>query len=222
MMRNFGMGRLPAPDPRDSRHQLRTVTPLRAAMATRYWRTGPVLDQGSTSQCVAYSWTQFITSAPLMSKVPVNYPADLYNRAQQLDEFAGESYEGTSVRGGVKALQEQGRVSEYLWSTDADECRRYVLSRGCAVLGIDWPESFFTPVRKSNGMYLENPESPIAGGHAILVCGYSEKRKAFRLLNSWGATWGAGGRAWMRFDVLADRLSLPFAEFCSATEVRPT
>jgi len=155
-----------------------------------------------------------------MTRIPLGYGKTLYERAQALDEFQGEDYQGTSVRGGVKALQEQQRVSEYLWSTDADEARRYVLSRGCAVLGIDWPESFFTPVQRPSGMYLEDPASAIAGGHAILVCGFSEKRKAFRLINSWSTNWGESGRAWIHFDVMREMLSRPFAEFCSALEIK--
>lgn len=223
MKREYGLGRLPAADPRDARHALRTVTPLRATVSTRYWRTGPVMDQGSTPQCVAYSWAQFIASAPIMTRLPwPNYQLSLYQRAQQLDEWPGENYEGTSVRAGVKALQEEGRISEYLWTTDADVLRRYVLSRGCAVIGIDWPESFFYPVRHRDGQYLDNPQTENAGGHAIAVVGYSEKRKAFRLLQSWGLEYGERGRVWMHIDVMKDRLSQPDAEACSAIEVKPT
>lgn len=190
MSRDFGLGRIPAPDPRDARHPLTLVTPLRATVATRYWRCGPVLDQGSTPHCVAYAWSQFIRSAPFMSILPLEYEQNLYARAQILDEFPGEDYDGTSVRGGVKAVQEQGRVSEYLWSNDADEVRRYVLSRGPIVAGTDWFEEMFFP--ELNKGYLV-PDGPLVGGHAWLIVGFSEKRRAFRMLNSWGTSWGTKG-----------------------------
>ena len=219
MKKEFGLGRLPAHDPRDAMHPLRAITPKRAAVTTRYWRTGAVMDQGSTPRCVAYSWSQFVQSAPLMTRLPwPDYQLTLYKRAQQLDEWPGEGYDGTSVRAGVKALQEEGRITEYLWSTDTEEIRRYVLSRGPVIIGIDWPETFFYPRKRASGMYLENPESENAGGHAIMVLGFSETRRAFRLINSWGSDYGEKGRVWMHIDVMRDRLSQPFAEACSALE----
>ena len=37
------------------------------------------------------------------------------------------------------------------------------------------------------------------GGHAQLIVGYSDTRKAFLSLNSWGATWGQGGFCWIPY-----------------------
>ncbi len=44
------------------------------------------------------------------------------------------------------------------------------------------------------------------GGHAIMVCGYSDDRMigsakgAFLIRNSWGTRWGDGGYGWMPYD----------------------
>ncbi len=216
--RNYGMGRIAAPDARDARFRLATVTPKLAAASTRYWRTGPVLDQGPFPHCVGFSWAQFIASAPMMTKLPrYSYPSDLYRSAQDMDEWEGNAYDGTSVRGGVKALQSQGRIAEYLWSTDADEVRRYVLSRGSVVMGTNWYSQMFTP--EAHDGYLV-PEGAWVGGHAWLVVGFSSKRQSFRLLNSWGLKWGHGGRAWIRMRHMHQLLSEPGAECCSALELK--
>jgi hypothetical protein len=38
-----------------------------------------------------------------------------------------------------------------------------------------------------------------AGGHALVVVGYDDRRQAFRLMNSWGANWGDGGYIWIKY-----------------------
>ncbi len=43
------------------------------------------------------------------------------------------------------------------------------------------------------------------GGHAMLVVGYDDERRAFRVLNSWGPDWGDGGFFWLTYDYF-DRL----------------
>lgn len=42
-----------------------------------------------------------------------------------------------------------------------------------------------------------------AGGHAIVVIGYDEKRQAFQLMNSWGKEWGRSGFIWVKYEVFA-------------------
>lgn len=219
MSRDFSrsLGRLPAPDARDRRFPLSLITPKVVAVQTRYWRCGSVLDQGDTSQCVAYAWSQFLQSEPTMTQLPSSsYPAELYHSAQLLDEFAGEDYDGTSVRGGVKALQEQGRIASYLWSRRADEVRRFVLSQGIVVMGTDWYSSMFEPERTNNFLI---PRGSIEGGHAWLITGYSQQRAAFRMCNSWGVAWGDHGHAWIRLTDLDKLLKPADAEACSATEL---
>jgi hypothetical protein len=38
------------------------------------------------------------------------------------------------------------------------------------------------------------------GGHAMLLVGYDDRRHAFKLLNSWGSTWGDRGYGWIDYD----------------------
>lgn len=38
-----------------------------------------------------------------------------------------------------------------------------------------------------------------AGGHAMVVVGYDERKGAFRLMNSWGKNWGDQGFIWIKY-----------------------
>lgn len=38
-----------------------------------------------------------------------------------------------------------------------------------------------------------------AGGHAMVVVGYDDRKSAFRLMNSWGKNWGDGGYIWVKY-----------------------
>lgn len=42
---------------------------------------------------------------------------------------------------------------------------------------------------------------PEVGGHAMVVVGYDDARRAFRLMNSWGREWADGGFCWMDYDL---------------------
>ncbi len=44
------------------------------------------------------------------------------------------------------------------------------------------------------------PAGRVLGGHAMCAIGYSNARRAFRVQNSWGATWGNRGRCWIPYD----------------------
>lgn len=38
------------------------------------------------------------------------------------------------------------------------------------------------------------------GGHAMLIVGYDDTKKAFKIMNSWGANWGDKGYVWVDYD----------------------
>ncbi|MCX6560922.1 MAG: C1 family peptidase [Candidatus Aminicenantes bacterium] len=41
----------------------------------------------------------------------------------------------------------------------------------------------------------------VVGGHAMVVVGYDDARRAFRLMNSWGRDWADGGFCWVDYDL---------------------
>jgi hypothetical protein len=207
------LGRRAAPDPRDRAYPMRALVPRKVPQKTRLYRTGPILDQGFAPICVGAAWRQWLSSALLMTKGGPDM-LTIYREAQDRDEWDGNAYEGTSVRGGVKAIQDRGHVASYVWSDNADVLRDYMLAGlGGVVIGINWYESMFEPDK--NG-YLRIGGS-VVGGHAIYLGGYSIERDADRAIQSWGREWGDNGRAWIRHADLR-RLLSEDGEGCAATE----
>jgi hypothetical protein len=188
--------------------------PIRAAIVeTKFrsytWRCLQWNNQGVEGACVGHSWSHEISARPVEIKVGTDVAQKIYKRAQELDAWVGENYEGTSVIAGAKACSEFGYIGEYRWAFSLDDLRLAVGYRGPAVLGINWTEDMFD----TDGSGYLHATGEVMGGHAILCNGVSEKRKCFRLHNSWGRGWGIEGEALISFDDLG-RLLAAEGEAC--------
>lgn len=186
-----GLGRLPAADERDA--HFRMAIPPQALPEYKYYSTGPILNQGPYPHCVGYAWRQWLSSSLLKTKTgPM--AATIYAEAQEVDEWPGTDYAGTSVRAGAKVLQARGHIASYLWAWDVSTLRAWILSgSGTVVVGSIWYDGMFKPDERG----FLNLTGPQVGGHAYLLAGYSTDRDAFRIVNSWGRVWGEWGRAWI-------------------------
>lgn len=218
-----GLGRIVAPDDRDRDHLIRPMLsvvpseeePLRTS---RYWfSNGWWGDQGDRPHCVGYGWAHWLEDGPFThpGQSPIVDPVELYRRAQLIDEWPGENYDGTSVRAGAKVLQSLGYVGEYRWAFDVWTVVRTLLELGPVVLGVNWYGGMFTP----NEDGLIRPTGRLAGGHCVVANGANVRRGIVRIKNSWGRDWGKNGNCWMSFDDL-DRLIREDGEACLAVEKR--
>lgn len=195
---------VPSADPRLGRlvqfDERSRAFPVRALIeATRprsfTWRPGPVvLDQGREGACVGFSIAHELAARPSVIEGVTSATAlALYRRAQRIDEWPGEAYDGTSVLAGMKAAVEAGFFEGYRWAFGEADLALAVGYKGPAVLGIPWYEGMFDP---DDDGYLR-PTGAVAGGHAILCHGIDVKRDRYKVHNSWGAGWGIGGDAFI-------------------------
>jgi C1A family cysteine protease len=44
--------------------------------------------------------------------------------------------------------------------------------------------------------------SPRSISHTIAICGYDDAKHAYKIMNSWGTSWGDGGFSWIDYDFL--------------------
>lgn len=219
----FGLGRLYVPDVRDARYPMRAILgPQTTTGRSQFWAVGPILDQGTTPQCVGYCAKQFLQTAPT---VTLDGPSatELYHMAQARDEWPGENYDGSSVRGVAKALQDLGRLASYVWAANAIDVRDWVVTHGPVMFGTLWFDAMFKPCTGwlcglFGKRYVLSVKGKVAGGHAYLVTGYDAKKDRFEITNSWGPTWANKGRAWLKFADAERLLVAHQGEACAAVE----
>lgn len=205
IVRPYGLGRMRSVDTRDRRFLMSRVLPVRAPRPrTLPYRLGATLDQGSSSQCVGYSNRHKLAAAPIMVTTGRGLSAfEIYHGAQMNDEWPGESYDGTSVRGAFKFLSSLGYLKSYVWAQSVEECHKFLHDGwGTIVVGTDWYDAMFDP----NAKGFVRPTGAMAGGHAyhlfwsVALDSTSHRVTDLALAdpthsevwfqNSWGTNWG--------------------------------
>lgn len=217
-----GLGRKWQLDLRDLNHLSRDHVPSAAPPRPyRYWyQNGWWGNQGNKPQCVAYGWLHCLEDSPLPQPGggPLFNPEALYKEFQQNDEWPGEDYDGTSVRGGAKALQKRGLLSEYVWGLTVDDLKDWILHKGIVVMGTNWYGNMSDPVMVGDKPMLQ-PTGALDGGHCYVLNGYNDVNGLFRMKNSWGRGWGHSGNAWIEGQDLAALLAQD-GEACMPTELK--
>lgn len=214
----FIPGRKHAPDARDKNflmaaplHQFAEVIDRPVKKTYRLWWKG---DQGQTSQCVGYAWHALLRALPMLQRQP---EADvIYRAAQTLDEWPGEDYDGTSVRGGAKYLLQEGRIKFYRWALNVADIVGWLAFRGPVVLGTEWTYTMFYPDK--TGLVKVGSLTNSVGGHAFVAIGFDDIERRIICQNSWGKTWGVKGRFSISYDDMAVLLTAG-GEACAPSEV---
>lgn len=215
-------------DPKSKNYPVAAVISGSPRLRNKLWKVGPILDQGREGACVGFGWTAEALATPIrvdLTRLAANVPTDptqfahnVYKRAQKIDEWAGEAYEGTSVLAGAKIQGENNLVREYRWAFSISDVVNTILTKGPVVLGIDWHYGMYWA---PNGVLT--PTGAVVGGHCLLAVGYTHKSPKLNgedgiiLQNSWGNNWGINGLAEIKVTELAKLLS-GNGEACVATK----
>jgi hypothetical protein len=213
------LGRIEKKDNRDLNYLITSRIPSvqkPTSLRVRYWNDDEWWgDQKNTPQCVGYAWAHWIEDAPVThgGVAPIISPVTIYKEAQKIDEWAGENYDGTSVRAGAKYLKNTGKISSYLWAFNLTTLINTVLNIGPVVVGTNWYYGMFFPDRSG----LIRLSGRLCGGHAYVINGIDINKKQFRIKNSWGKNWGHQGRAFISFANM-ERLIRERGEICLAVE----
>jgi hypothetical protein len=185
----------------------------------------PVLDQGEEGACTGFALATVIHESMRRTWGTVDQisPWMLYHNAQKYDEWAGESYEGSSCRGALKAWQKNGVLPLKDWGKSRVKdvsleekqasfefpCGLYArattrkirelhiaIAMNGAIYCSGDVHSGWDNVNKKTGIIEENHK--INGGHAFALVGYTEL--GFVVQNSWGEDWGKDGFAILKYE----------------------
>lgn len=100
-------------------------------------------------------------------------------------------------RPGAAASRATCKVARYERLLDDERAVKLALFRGQMVV---------VRIETCDGFNDARPDGTVSrsgrrgGGHAVVLVGWDDTRKAFRLRNSWGAGWGDRGYCWLPYD----------------------
>lgn len=162
----------------------------------------PVWDQGSIGDCTmnaaygtivcdpfgrpgtAYTEDDIVTGYELEtrlddSQIPGEYPPD---------------DTGSCGPWSMRVLVKLGLIRSWRHCRTLHSALR-MLNRGPISVGIAWYNSMFTPDAE-NTIHLDE-SSGLAGGHQVCIVANDTKKRRVKIRNSWGASWGDQGHAWI-------------------------
>ena len=149
----------------------------------------------------------------------------LYEMAKRYDEWDGENYDGSSIRGAMKGWLLHGVCTWADWPYDEEQSGRLTPTRQLKALGrplgaylrvrhlhlnqmhagLHEVGILYASAQVHEGWYEVNPRSGkipysnrAAGGHAFAIVGYDTD--GFWIQNSWGPEWGLKGFCHISYD----------------------
>jgi hypothetical protein len=184
-----------------------------------------ILNQGREASCVGHALAAAINY--LNQKRDTKFTASrrmLYEMARKNDEWPGEDYEGSSIRGAIKGWKNMGVCSEELYPyTEGSsgmlniEAAKEARSNGIGAYYRLAPNlSHFHAALNESGVIIAsanvhsgwnklkeeeipyNEEQKVLGGHAFAIVGYNSE--GFRVQNSWGKSWADSGKAIWKYE----------------------
>jgi hypothetical protein len=192
------LGRHVVHDPRS----LNFLAPRAPAIASvTHDATGLPLNQGQIGSCTANALCGALDSAPnFTGGTPLNETnaISVYEVETKLE---GKPYPPNDPGGTglmvCKAAQQMGLISSYQHALGIQHALEALVLRP-VITGISWYTSFDTP--SSAGLIAIAPGATVRGGHEIVADQIDADNQLVWFWNSWGTTWGVGGRFCMSYD----------------------
>lgn len=216
------LGRVRYHDPNNRSYPMRAL--MGEAIVRRnvtWWRRG-VFDQGNTSSCTAHAATGLLVTSPFRMSTASrpHLPAydtfeervELYRKAQTVDPWPGESYEGSSTDAPFKILRERGHIREWRWCFGVNDVLDTLSAYGPVAVGTNWYRTMFQADPITGRVTIEGS---VAGGHAYQLIGISVRNKTVTAVNSWGEQFGVRGRFVLTWDQLGKLLEDDGGEACT-------
>lgn len=203
--------RIPSTDPRLNRHvrhdERSKLYPFDTVglsiVSARHTRRIPVLDQGNLGSCVPNAAEGCLGTDPFFDTVTLNWGEPLavswYSDVTAADSYPGQYPPDDTGSDGLsmaKVLTAKSLITGYTHTFTPDDALK-ALSVTPVICGTVWYQSMFNPA--PDGRLTVDPASGIAGGHEYVLDEVDAEHQRVWLTNSWGESWGVGGRAYLTF-----------------------
>lgn len=205
------LGRHVVHDSRSLRYLARVADPSKLT-SVRHNINIPILDQGEVGSCTGHAATAAASSDAYWNATkraivdqPHVYAVGLYSAATLIDPWPGQytpddtGSDGLSVS---KVLLTRNLIAGYQHATSLAAALTALAERP-VIVGTSWLEDMFEP--DATGKLSVSGE--VAGGHEYCLDELDVEHQRVWLRNSWTATWGVQGRAWMTWDDLGKLLA---------------
>lgn len=174
--------------------------------------TAQLRELGSRSGYRRYNPIELWRHAKAIDEWPTTHPDDdrgtSVRAAYEITRTEGlERVQRMIVRNGVpqpiypKPADPREGVLEYRWAKTVDAIRAAIAARVPVAIGVNWHAGFDTPELRGRERWLPaiGAAGRVRGGHSVCLAGASDRRQAFRLINSWGADYPP---AWMPYSTM--------------------
>jgi hypothetical protein len=157
------------------------------------------LNQGQEGACVGFGLIHNMISEPFLATgLDAQYARNrIYKRAQEIDPWPGEAYEGTSTLSGVKVMKRLGWIKSF---HRLDTLREFQIAflDGGVVLSIPMYEGMMRPDRQG----FIHPVGDKVGGHCVFAKELDMEDDFAWLHQSWGEDHGIDGDVKITFNAL--------------------
>lgn len=89
-----------------------------------------------------------------------------------------------------------------VYTTDTAMIKSLVRQNKAVIISINLDNLF---LNAKTGFIWKNTGSGFGIGHSVVIIGYNEELKAWKIMNSFGTGWGTGGFAYMEYDMFPTR-----------------
>jgi hypothetical protein len=123
-----------------------------------------------------------------------------------------DSSKAPSAAAFTEALQYRISTWSRINQASIPEIKGYIANSGQPVVVAIKVLPDFDQLSQGNDVY-DNDSGSNRGYHAILLTGYDDAKQAFKLLNSWGISWGLSGYGWVSYQLVPRVVTRAYVAF---------
>ncbi len=170
-------------------------------VSVKHAASGLPLNQGQIGSCTANALCGALDSAPNVTGSPLDEAEAV--RVYELEtRLEGNPYPPNDPGGSglmvCKAAKQLGLISSYRHAFGIQHALEALVLRP-VITGVSWYDSFDSPDPHTGAVEIANG-AKVRGGHEIVADEIDAPNELVWFWNSWGPSWGVGGRFCMSFD----------------------